>query len=276
MNLILLAAAVPLILSDGGPEGLVKLPAPGVRLMTRGAGTASATTAPWINTNGWRLIREPNKKYVYETTRDSALLSAAEGCTFGAQTWLRIDPADRKAVDGLLAFCKSFEDGTFKPAANINVIDNGSPLLAEALNLMMRRNLLFRVASSPDPSADLNVTIGSPEFPAELARNPAAFADDVRKKLTDRKRLLRIYGSEVVLGRMLTGPGRARIHLLNYTSRNVENVRVRVRGAYEVSRFGVYGNEGAAPADYAMQADSTEFTVPSMGVAAIIDLKAAQ
>jgi len=276
MNLILLAAAVPLILSDAGPDGLVKLPAPGVRTITRGAGTASATSAPWINTNGWRLMREPGKKYVYETTRDSALLSAAEGFTFGAQTWLRIDSADQKAVESLLAFLKPLDDASLKPAVNINVIDNGSPLLPEVLNLLTRRNLLFGVKPSSDRSADLNVEIGSPEFPATLARNPAAFADEVRKKLTDRKRLLRIYGSEVVLGRLLTAEGRARIHLLNYTSRNVENVRVRVRGAYEISRFAVYGVENAAAADYTLAGESTEFTVPSMGVTAIIDLKRTQ
>lgn len=275
MNLMLLAAAVPLILSDGGPEGLTKLQVPGVRMMTRGAGTASATSAPWINTNGWRLIREPEKKFVYETTRDSALLSAAEGFTFGGQTYLRVDSAERKAVDGLLAFLKPFDDASLKPAVNIAVIDNGSPLLPEALNLMMRKNLLYRVVKAPDTSADLNVEIGSAEFPATMARNPSAFADEVRKKLTDRKRLLRIYGSEVVLGRMLMGEGKARVQLLNYTSRNVEGVRVRVRGEYAISRFAVYGQDGAAPADYTMQNGSTEFTVPVMGVTAIIELKTA-
>jgi hypothetical protein len=276
MNLILLAAALPLILSDGGPEGLAKLPVPGVRMMTRGAGTASATSAPWINTNGWRLLREPEKKFVYETTRDSALLSAAEGYTFGGNTYLRLDAGDRKPVESLLAFFQSLDDAGLKPAVNIAVIDNNSPMLPEALNLMMRKNLLYRVVKTADPSADLNVEIGSADFPATMARNPSAFADEVRKKLTDRKRLLRIYGSEVVLGRMLTGEGRARIHLLNYTTRPVENVRVRVRGSYQISRFSVYGQEGAKPEDFVEQAGSTEFTIPTMGVTAIIDLKSAQ
>lgn len=277
MNLLLLAAALPLILSDKSgkdPEGLVKLPVPGVRLMTRGEGTASATTAPWVNTNGWRLLREPGKKYLYEPTRDTALLCAAEGFTFGAQTYLRVHPDEQKTVEGILSFFKSLDDASsLKPAANVAVIDNGSPLLPEVLNLMMRRNLLFRVVATPDASADLNVQIGSPEFPAALAQNPSAFADEVRKKLTDRKRLLRIYGSEVVLGRLLLGADRARVQLLNYTTQRVENVRVRLRGSYEIGRFSVYGSEASAPADYVLQAGATEFTVPSMGVTAIIDLK---
>jgi hypothetical protein len=275
MNLLLLAAAVPLILSDKGPEGLVKLPAPGVQLVTRGEGTASATTAPWVNTNGSRLIREPDKKYVYETTPDNALIAASEGFTFGAPTYLRVNPGDQKKVESLLSFFKSVGDAaTLKPAANIAVIDNRSPLLPEVLNLLTRRNLLYRVVAAPDPSADLNVQIGSPEFPVTLAQNPSAFADEVRKKLTDRKRLMRIYGSEVVLGRLLTGGDQARVQLLNYTTQRVENVRVRLRGSYAVTRFAVYGVDGAAPADVVVTAGSTEFTVPAMGVTAVIDLKA--
>jgi hypothetical protein len=275
MNLLLLAAAVPLILSDKGPEDLVKLPAPGVQLVTRGEGTASATTAPWVNTNGSRLIREPGNKYLYETTRDNALIAAAEGFTFGAQTYLRIHADDQKPVENLLSFFKSIGDAaTLKPATNIAVIDNGSPLLPEVLNLLTRRNLLYRVVAAPDPSADLNVQIGSPEFPAALAQNPSAFADEVRKKLTDRKRLMRIYGSEVVLGRLLIGTERARVQLLNYTTQRVESVRVRLRGSYEITRFAVYGIDGAAAADVVVSSGSTEFTVPSMGVTAIIDLKA--
>jgi hypothetical protein len=176
----------------------------------------------------------------------------------------------------MLAFLKDLgEVPALAPAANIAVIDNGSSLLPEALNLLVRRNLLFGLVGAPDPKADLNVTIGSPEFPAAEAADPVAFAAKVRTRLTDSKRLLRIYGSEVVLGRLLLGAGRARVHLLNYGGEKVEGVRVRVRGKYGVDRLAVFGYAGAKPEDYVIEGGATEFTIPEMGIYTVVDLKTA-
>lgn len=278
MLLVLMAAAMPCLVGPAPAnvcaeevrvQDLEKVPAPGVQWGLRGENTASATRAPWVDANGWRFLRHPGRKYFYELPSGASPLAAAEAFAYGVDARLRIDPGDGKAFGEMLAFLKDVgEAPALAPAANIAVIDNGSPLLGEALNLMARRNLLFRVVSAPDPKADLNVTI-------EAAADPAAFAGKVRARLTDPKRLLRIYGSEVVLGRLLLGAGRARVHLLNYGGEKVEGVRVRLRGRYEVGRLAVFGHAGAKPEDYLAEGGATEFTIPEMGVYTVVDLKTA-
>ena len=56
----------------------------------------------------------------------------------------------------------------------------------------------------PAPSAQyrVNVKLGTAEFPADAAKDPSAFALKVRRQLTDEQRSLRIFGSEVVIGRL--------------------------------------------------------------------------
>lgn len=277
MLLVLLAAGIPCLVGPAPAnrcaeeirlEELEKVPAPGVRWGVRGENTASATRAPWVDSNGWRFLRHPAGKYLYEVPRGASPLAVAEAFAYGVDARMRIDAGDGKAFGEMLAFLKDLgEAPAFVPAANIAVVDNGSPLLPEALNLLVRRNLLFRVVSAPDPKADLNVTIDSE------AADPVAFAAKVRTRLTDSKRLLRIYGSEVVLGRLLLGAGRARIHLLNYGGEKVEGVRLRVRGTYAVGRLAVFGYDGAKPEDYLTEGGATEFTIPEMGIYTVVDLK---
>lgn len=276
---LLQAARIPCVVGSGPcasevPSDAVKVSAPGIRMITRGAGTASATAAPFITANGWRFLREPGKKYVYEAS-DTSVLAAAEAFAYAADAFVKPNAGALNRLSSFLEFLKTIpEDASLKPAANVAVVDDGSPLLPEVLNLLARRNLLFRVVKSPDPTAGLNVKIGSPAFPEALAANPAKFADEVRTKLTDRKRSLRIYGSESVLGRLETGAVSARVHLLNYTTSNVEQVRIRVLGSYTVSHASIFGQENAAVADADTQAGATEFTVPVMGPYAVIDLRA--
>jgi len=257
-----------------GSEELEKVPPPGVKWTTRDIGTASATRAPWVDSNGWRFLRHSERKYVYELSKGTAPLAAAEAFAFGVDALVRAEPEDLKPLGSILAFLKNAEDvSKLTPAANIAVIDTGSPLIPEVVNLMVRRNLLCRVVRAPDPSADLNVRIGSPEFPEAEAANPVAVADKARSLLTDKKRFLRIFGTEVVIGRLYMGEGRARIHLLNYGRDNVEGVRVLVRGSYGDVRLAAFGYPGAKPEDLVIKNGVTEFTVPHVGVYAIVDLK---
>ena len=115
--------------------------------------------------------------------------------------------------------------------ANIGVIDDGSPQTGELMNLLSRRNLLYRIVSAPDPHLDLNIRLGSKEYPKSEAANPSQLAQKIRAELTDEKRLLRVYGSEVVIARLMGNAGRVRIHLLNYANRPVTGLRVRVLGS---------------------------------------------
>ena len=94
----------------------------------------------------------------------------------------------------------------------------------------------------------------------------------VRQKLGDERRLLRIYGSDVLLGRLTGEGGKARLHLINYGERKVGGLRVRVRGAYARGTLTAFGMEKADLADYASEGGATEFTIPEMPTYAVVDL----
>src|SRR5262249_18081858 len=145
---------------------------------------------------------------------------------------LRIDPADVSSVGEMLNFLTTLPSVDLPAVADIAIVDDGSATVGEAMNLLARRNLLFEVVRSASPRYRINIQIGAPEYPREAAADPSAFALRIRRQLTDDQRTLRVYGSEVVICR-LTGDGRrARLHLINYGARDIEGVRIRLRGAY--------------------------------------------
>ena len=253
-------------------QSLEKLPVPGVRMRTRGAGTASATVAPWVDSNGWRFQSRPDGKFLYKVPAGRALLAAAEAFAFDADAVLRIADEDVGQLGQLLSFFESLPRvERMKAASNIAVVDNKSPLLPEALNLLTRRNLLFRIVNAPDPSADLNVEIDSELFPLRESANPVYVAERARELLTDRKRLLRIYGSENVLGRLLQGSRSARLHLLNYSPRKAEALRIRVRGTYKDIRLQAFGYPNPVVTEILVRDGGTEFSISEMGPYAVVD-----
>ena len=242
------------------PEGYEKLPAPGVQYRMN---VATASSAPWVNANGWRIERRKARGYFYEVTGATAALSAAEAFAYDAEALIHTDDAGLKPFEKMVEYLKQIPPRTSPALANIGVIDDGSASTGEILNLLARRNLLFKIVRVADPRLNLNI---KPD--ANAAQNPNVFAQRVRRQLTDAKRLLRIYGSEVVLGR-LTGDGaQARLHLLNYDSRrSIPGVRVRVLGAYSK----VEGLQTPLQ-DIRTDSDATEFTVPEVNVYSVIDL----
>src|SRR5438128_6395091 len=84
------------------------LPAPGTAPR---AGLASPTRSPWIVASGWRFVRHPGTKYVYEVPAGKAALAAAEAFAYGAEVVLKIDPADVGAIGGLLTFLETLPRG---------------------------------------------------------------------------------------------------------------------------------------------------------------------
>ena len=249
------------------------LPVPGVRWEIN---VASATRSPWVDSNGWRFLRAPHGHFVYELPSGKAALAAAEAFAYDADTWLKIDPNDLEPLGRVLAFLKSVRAAggsvPLPALANFCVDDDGSALVAEVLNLLSRRNLLLRAVAAPEPGCDLNVEIGSQRYPKSLAANPAQFAERLRRDLTDEKRLLRIYGSDVVLGRLIGDGSRARLHLVNYGSSRIEGLRVRVLGSYAKGKLAAFSHDAANLEDYAVLDGATEFTIPEMGVYAVVDL----
>ena len=140
------------------------------------------------------------------------------------------------------------------------------------MNLMTRRNLLFRIVTAPDPRLDLNVRIGAPEYPRAAASNPSEFVAVIRQKLTDAKRLMRVYGSDVVIGRLTGDSSRARLHLLNYGGKKVEGLRVRLLGVYKSVQISTPGGSGAI-GDLLAADGATEFSLPTLDAYAIVDLR---
>src|SRR5438093_3789177 len=211
-------------------ESREKLPAPGI---AGRAEVASPTRSPWVNANGWRFLRNAAGKYYYhDLPKGRAALAAAEAFACGADAILKIDPDDLAEAGAMLAFLRSLPRDEMSQLADLAVVDDGSPLIGEVMNLLARRNLLFRVVRSPSPEFRLNIRLGTKEYPEAEAANPSEFALKIRRQLGDAQRSLRVYGSEVVLCRLTGEATRLRLHLLNYGRREIAGLRVRLRGSY--------------------------------------------
>jgi hypothetical protein len=236
----------------------IKLTPPGI---DRKVMVASATTAPWVNANGWRFRRAPGREFWYDLPAGAAPLAAAEAFAYGANAVLKIDPADLDAFARMLQFLRTIPGRDLPDVADFGFIDDGSDNAGELLNLLTRRNLLYRIVRAPDPKLRLNV---KPD-----ADDPHLFAAKVRERLTDDQRSLRIYGSEVVLCRMQATDRQARIHLLNYSRNNPDGVRLRIKGTY--ARGKLYGSPKPLQ-DYTTAEGFTEFSLPELSTYAVVDL----
>jgi hypothetical protein len=289
-----LAAAAP---ANPDAAGFVAVPAPSVRTVQN---NARATTAPWIESNVWRFLRGLQKVNYDKLPTGSAPMAAAEASLYGVDAILNPDPADLEELGRVLAFLKTVDQPVMPVMANIGVVDDGSPELDEVLNMLSRRNLLYRVVKAPDSKLNLNVRLGNKDFPKESVENPSDFAARVREKLGDDKRLVRLYGTSTVIAH-LTGDSRhARLVLLSFTGGRGgggarsggqgrgpgagargdggggfgQTPRVRVLGHYRPSKFAAYGAQPDAKLiDVEQTADAAEFTLPGFRIAAVVDLE---
>ncbi len=243
--------------------------APGV---TARPGLASPTRIPWISANGWRFVRYPERKYLYGVPAGNATLAAAEAFAYDIDAALKIDPADVEPLDAMLAFLEGLPARHLPLVADFAVVDDGSAITGEVMNLLARRNLLFQVVKEPSSRFSVNIAIGSAAYPREEAADPSAFALKIRRQLTDERRSLRLYGSEVVIGRLTGDAERIRLHLINYGGREIEGLRVRLRGAYRAGEARL-ADAGRVPLqDHVVADGATEFSLPRMSAYAVIDL----
>jgi hypothetical protein len=217
-------------------------------------------------------MRNPAAKYAYTLPAGTAALAAAEAFAYGADAVLKIDPADLKSAGEMLAFLEGLPAADLPAVADFGVVDDGSPVTGEVINLLARRNLLFQVVKAPSPRFRINIAVGSAEYPRGDAGDPSAFALTIRRQLTDEQRSVRVYGSEVVICRLTGDAGRARIHLLNYGGREIEGLRIRLRGAYRGGEAHVPGAGRVALQDLVVAEGATEFSVPRLATYAVIDL----
>jgi hypothetical protein len=263
--------AVPL--ADTEKSERVSVPAPG---MAARANAASATRRPWLDANGWRFLRAPKGRFFETAAKGAAALAAVEGYAYGADLVLAIDPADVAAFGEALAFLRGVKAMELPEVADVGIVDDGSPLTGEVMNLLARRNLLFRPVARGSNGFPLVVELGTPAFPEAEAANPDAFALKLRAQLGDERRTLRLYGSEVVLARVTGDAGRRRLQLLNYSGRNVQGLRVRLRGLWAPAEAQVLQHGRLAVESPLVQDDATEFSLPVLGPYAVVDLTAAR
>lgn len=255
-----------------------EVPAPGVRFVPT---VARATNVPWIDSNAWRYQRGLRKANYAKLPAGSAALAAAEAFAFGADAILNPDPADIEDLRSMLRFLRSQERPPLPALVNIAVVDDASPRMGEVLNMLTRRNLLYRVASAPDKALDLTVRLGTLDFPTKAAANPYEFAALVRAKLGDEKRLVRLYGTNTIIARLTGEGGRARLVLLQYSrgrrpaTANPQALQVRLLGDYQPTGLAAYGAQPDASLSDVRHLDgATEFWVPDFAVCAIVDLDA--
>jgi hypothetical protein len=251
--------------------------APGIQFRPN---QAQATLAPWVTSNGWRFQRGLTKANYATLPAGSAPLAAAEAFTYGVEAILNPDAADVEELGRMLRFIAARDQPALPVMGNAAVVDDRSPEMGEVLNMLTRRNLLYRVVSAPDPKL-LTVRLGSNDFPRETAKNPSDFAARVREKIGDDNRLVRIYGTTTAIVHLRGDRERARLFVLSYgdnrrrQGRNQQNVRVRVLGRYTPASFAGFG---AAPdatlIDVENPGETTEFSLPSFTTYAIVDLKA--
>jgi hypothetical protein len=193
---------------------------------------------------------------------------------YAADAVVQTDAAGLEPLAQMLAFLAKLPPADMPLVADIGFVDDGSHESGEAMNLMTRKNLLFRVVQKPDPRLKLHVAFGSAKYPKEDAANPGDFAQKIRFELTDEKRSFRVYGSEVVLARLQSDGRKLRVHLLNYTGaqRPVPGVRIRVSGRYPKQEIHAAGVPDAKLQEAEASRDATEFTIPEMRTYAVVDL----
>ena len=251
------------------------------RLLVPGAGgrpgLAAATGRPWVDANGWQFTRNPAGRFYYELPRGRAALAVAESFAYNGDAVLKIDPADLAEVGRMLASLKNIPTAEALPlVADIGVIDDGSELVGEVMNLLSRRNLLFKPVKSPSPKLRMNIQLGTKAFPRSAAADPSEFTQGIRNRWTDEARSLRVYGSEVDVARLTGDAKHIRLHLLNYGRRDFEGLRIKLRGVFGKGDAYVSGQGKVALEDFAVIGQTTEFSIGRMSAHAVIDLPRAK
>jgi hypothetical protein len=258
--------------SPADPAGFEKLPTPGISFRSD---VASATREPWVNSDGWRFLRHPNGRFLYDAPGPAAELAAAEAFTFDGKAAIKTDAAGLRGLARILTFLAGIQDEQLRPVADIAFVDDGSAMAGECLNLLIRRNLLVQATHSPVATPKLlPVELGSADYPKKDASNPVVFAQQVRAHLSDAKRSLRIYGSDVVIGRLASNGAKTRVYLLNYGAEkySVEGIRVRVLGHYSKAKLLDSADSGSKLIDTAFNPEAAEFTLPKLKTFAVVDL----
>lgn len=235
--------------------------------------SAGATGAPWIHSNLWLFLRKPKQVYVCESVKREAIpLALGEAYAAGVQAYFSVKPEDLDAFSATLSFLKSVDGPALHGRANIAVVDDGSDAVAEVMNLLSRRNLLFEPVNAPTTGYDETVQLGKAPYVGKVADDPYLTAGEARSRLGDARRLVRVYGSETTIARLEGDGGRMRLHLMHFGDYKVEGLRVRVRGAYKRVVLRAMGKAEQDVEDRVDEKDAVEFSVPVIENYVVVDL----
>lgn len=251
------------LLTGAAPPDAKQLELPGVNYRVE---TAGATAAPWVTANGWRFLRNPEAKFLSNAAGAELPLAMIEAFVWKGNVWFQVADADRAVFDQTLSFLEAIPPFTAKPRAQIGVEEDGTEQTGEVLKLLVRRNLM----AAPLPKLTSPELVVKPD--KDAAANPAHFAAGVRQQLGDEHRLLRIYGSDVLLGELEGDAKHTRVHLVNYSNRDVNGARIRVLGTFSGVRVAAIGQPELVLKDVVQTEGGTEFTVPILTRYAVIDL----
>lgn len=254
----LLAAALPVLFTGSDVAGYQKAPPPGVRYRMN---MASATTSPWVDSNLWRYRRNPKGNYLCDVKEKSVITAMAEAFSIGVKLSLQISPKQQEDFDRMLAFLKAIPDGPTRPWVNFTVSDDGSFQAGEVMNLLSRRSIGYALAPKGDYALTAKMT------------NPYEAMQDIREKLGDNRRVIRLFGSELTLAEAAREGNRVRLHLINYGSRPVDHLRIRIQGVYREPDIKVHLLGPAIPKlkDFESGKDYTEFTLETLGAYGVLD-----
>ncbi|MBL8178453.1 MAG: hypothetical protein JNK48_27510 [Bryobacterales bacterium] len=253
------AAVLPVLFTGTDTAGYQKAMAPGVRYRMN---MASATSSPWVDSNLWRYQRKPQASYLCDTKGKSVVVAMAEGYATGVKLALQIAPEQQGEYDKMAAFLKQIPDGPVKPWVNFTVSDDGSFQAGEVMNMLSRRSIGYGIGAKGDYALSAKMT------------NAYEAMQEMREKLGDERRVLRLFGSELTLAVAAREGARVRIHLVNYGQRPVEHLRLRVQGAFREANMKAYLYGGLATKlrDFESGKDYTEFTLESLGAYGVLDL----
>ena len=256
----LLAVVYPLLFQGPDTSAFTKVPAPGVRYRMN---MATATSAPWVDSNIWRYRRDPKASYLCDVRQKSAPLAMAEGFMEGVKLSLQSSPEQKADYDAMLEFLKQIPEGAKTPWVNLTISDDGSPQAGEVLNLLSRRNIFYQVGSKADFALSSKIS------------NPYEHMQEIREKLGDDKRVLRLFGSELTLAELARDGKRIRLHLLNYGNRKVEDLRIRIQGRFRESDIKLYVFNSPQPKlkDFVEDRGATEFTLDLLPLYAVLDFE---
>ena len=261
--------AVPLSAADLASRET--LAAPGIEQRVE---LVSATRSPWLAANGWRFLRHPAGHYRYDVKPTSAAIAAAEAFAYGADAVLSLDTPELAQLGLMMLFLRHLPAvEADQPLADFGVVDDGSEEMGEVMNMLVRRNLLFETIKAPAGRDRINVVPGGKGYSRDDMADPSEFALTIRHQLTDAARTIRLYGTEVVICRVTESVGSVRLHLLNYGGREVQGLRVRIRGKYRGREAHVFGAGRVALDEFAVMGEASEFSIPRMTTYAVVDLE---